>query len=254
MMLQFSLNRAAYLLSTSKAMAKEASQYTRKPFTITPFGVDCELFSPDKTPGKRYDAVNTKNGRDYVIGTVKSLSDKYGIATLLRATALLKKQHPEVPVQLLIAGKGPQENEYKALAKELGIENITNWMGFIPQEQAALAWASMDCGILPSESESFGVSAVEAQACCTPVIISDIPGLMEATVPGKTSVVVPRKHPQELAQAMFEMYMDADKRHEFGQAGRKFVCETYELNQCFEKIEEVYLKNAKKQKGVKTPV
>lgn len=90
MMLQFSLNRAAYLLSTSKAMAKEASQYTRKPFTITPFGVDCELFSPDKTPGKRYDAVNTKNGRDYVIGTVKSLSDKYGIATLLRATALLK--------------------------------------------------------------------------------------------------------------------------------------------------------------------
>jgi len=256
MMLQFSLNRAAYLLSTSKAMAKEASQYTRKPFTITPFGVDCELFSPDKTPGKRYDAVNTKNGRDYVIGTVKSLSDKYGIATLLRATALLKKQHPEVPVQLLIAGKGPQENEYKALAKELGIENITNWMGFIPQEQAALAWASMDCGILPSESESesFGVSAVEAQACCTPVIISDIPGLMEATVPGKTSVVVPRKHPQELAQAMFEMYMDADKRHEFGQAGRKFVCETYELNQCFEKIEKIYFHNAKKQKGAKTPV
>ena len=53
---------------------------------------------------------------------------------------------------------------------------------------------------------------------------------------------------------MFEMYMDSDKRHEFGQAGRKFVCETYELNQCFEKIEEVYLRNAKKQKGVKTPV
>ena len=254
MMLQFSLNRATYLLSTSRAMAKEASQYTRKPFDITPFGVDCELFSPDKTPKKKYDAVNTKNGRDYVIGTVKSLSDKYGIATLLRATALLKKQHPEVPVQLQIAGKGPQENEYKALAKELGIENITNWMGFIPQEQAALAWAAMDCGIIPSESESFGVSAVEAQACGTPVIISDIPGLMEATMPGKTSVVVPRKHPQELAQTMFEMYIDVDKRHGFGQAGRKFVCETYELNQCFEEIEEIYSQNSKKQKGAKTPV
>ena len=93
-MIPFSWMKA---VKPSKAMAKEASQYTRKPFTITPFGVDCELFSPDKTPGKRYDAVNTKNGRDYVIGTVKSLSDKYGIATLLRATALLKKQHPEVP-------------------------------------------------------------------------------------------------------------------------------------------------------------
>lgn len=77
---------------------------------------------------------------------------------------------------------------------------------------------------------------------------------MEATEPGKTSVVVPRKHPQELAQAMYEMYMDADRRHELGQAGREFVCETYELNQCFAKIEKIYSHNAKKQKGAKTPV
>lgn len=254
MMLQFSLSRATYLLSTSKAMAKEAARYTKKPFAITPFGVDCELFSPDKTRPREYDMVNTKNGRDYVIGTVKSLSDKYGIATMLRATAILKKEHPEVPVQLRIAGKGPQENEYKALARKLGIDNITHWLGFISQEQAAVEWANMDCGIIPSESESFGVSAVEAQACGTPVIISDIPGLMEATVPGKTSVVVSCKHPQDLAQTMFEMYMDVDKRHGFGQAGRKFVCETYELNRCFEKIEEIYSQNSKKQKGAITPV
>lgn len=256
MMLQFSLNRATYLFSTSKAMAKEASQYTRKPFTITPFGVDCKLFSQDKTPEKKYDVVNTKNGKDYVIGTVKSLSDKYGIATLLRATALLKKQYPQVPVQLVIAGKGPQENEYKTLAIDLGIENITNWLGFIPQEQAALAWASMDCGIIPSESESesFGVSAVEAQACCTPVIISDIPGLMEATVPGKTSEVISRKQPQKLAQAMYDMYVNRDKRIELGQAGRKFVSETYELNKCFEKIEKIFMNNLNQQKGFKTPI
>lgn len=239
-MLQFSLNSASYLFSTSKAMAEEAAKYTKKPFAITPFGVDCDLFSPDKMKRKEADQIETKNGQDYVIGTVKSLSDKYGIATLIRATALLKQQHPEVPVQLRIAGKGPQENEYKALAKDIGIDDITHWMGFVPQEQAAVEWASMDCGIIPSESESFGVSAVEAQACCTPVIISDIPGLMEATEPGKTSVVVPRKSPEKLAQAMYEMYVDADKRKKMGQQGRKFVCETYELNRCFENIEHLY--------------
>ena len=249
MMLQFSLNKASYLLSTSKAMAEEAGKYTTKSFAITPFGVDCKLFAPDKTRTNVYDGFDTKNGRDYVIGTVKSLSDKYGIATILRATALLKEQHPEVPVQLRIAGKGPQENEYKALAKKLGIENITHWLGFISQEQAAVEWASMDCGIIPSESESesFGVSAVEAQACCTPVIISDIPGLMEATIPGKTSAVVPRKNPQELAQVMYGMYVDAKKRHELGEAGRKFVYENYEINRCFEKIERLYVDNIKKE-------
>lgn len=243
-MLQFSLSKATYLFSTSKAMAEEAGKYTKKKFKITPFGVDCDLFSQDKTRVKEGNTVNTKNGQDYVIGTVKSLSDKYGIATLLRATAVLKKDHPEVPVQLRIAGKGPQEAEYKALAKELGVDNITHWLGFISQEQAAVEWASMDCGIIPSESESesFGVSAVEAQACCTPVIITNIPGLMEATKPGKTSVVVPRKSPEKLAQAMYEMYIDVDKRKEVGENGRRFVCEKYELNDCFEKIERIYEK------------
>lgn len=60
------------------------------------------------------------------------------------------------------------------------------------KEQAACESANMDCAIIPSESESFGISAVEAQACSCPVIISDIPGLMEATNPGVTSLVVLR--------------------------------------------------------------
>lgn len=239
-MLQFSLNSAKHLFSTSKAMAKEAAKYTKKPLEVTPFGVDCDLFSPNKARKKENNKINTKNGCDYVIGTVKALSNKYGIGTLLCAVAMMKKDHPEISMQLRIAGKGPQENEYKALAKELGIENITHWLGFISQEQAAVEWASMDCGIIPSESESFGVSAVEAQACGTPVIISDIPGLMEATVPGKTSVVVPRENPEKLAQAIYEMYINADKRKEFGQRGRKYVCETYELNHCFEDVERFY--------------
>ena len=242
LMLQFSLSKATCLLSTSKAMAKEAAKYTKKNFEITPFGVDCALFSPDKARVKEYDAVNTKNGRDYVIGTVKMLSDKYGIATMLRAAAILRKDHPEVPVQLRIAGKGPQENEYKTLAEKLGIADITQWLGFISQDDAAVEWANMDCGIIPSESESesFGVSAVEAQACGTPVIISDIPGLMEATVPGKTSIVVPRRSPEKLSQAMYEVYNDTEKRKEMGQCGREFVCETYELNYCFKRIERLY--------------
>lgn len=242
MMLQFSLSRANTLFSTSTAMAEEASKYTRKTFTITPFGVDCKLFSPDKTRAKQHDMVDTKNGKDYVIGTVKSLSDKYGIATLLRATAILKNNHPEVPVQLRIAGKGPQENDYRELAKELGIEAITHWLGFISQEEAAVEWANMDCAIIPSESESesFGVSAVEAQACGTPVIISDIPGLMEATVPGKTSIVVPCKNPERLSNMIYAMYTNAENRNEFGNNGRIFVSETYELNCCFARIEELY--------------
>lgn len=244
-MLKFSLNSARFLFSTSEAMAKEAAKYTEKEFVVTPFGVDCKLFSPDKTNKRVCNDINTKNGKDFVIGTVKSLSDKYGIATLIRAVALLKQLHPEIPVKLRIAGKGPQENEYKALARELKIENITHWLGFISQEQAAVEWANMDCGIIPSESESesFGVSAVEAQACATPVIISDVPGLMEATVPGVTSVVVERGNFKMLAEKIYEMYIDVKKRKQMGINGNQFVNNIYELNNCFTKIENYYKSN-----------
>lgn len=232
-LLKYSLKNASYLFSTSQAMADEASKYTDKEFEITPFGVDVNLFNPDK---------RTRIAQDdsFVIGTVKGLSDKYGISYLLHAAAEIKNQG-NIPIKLRIAGKGPQEQEYKQLAKELGISDITSWLGFISQEQAAQEWANMDVAIVPSilESESFGVSAVEAQACGTPVIISDIPGLMEATKPGETSVVVKRKDSHAIAMAINELYRDKKKLAVMGKLAVGFVKETYELNKCFRKIERL---------------
>ena len=227
-LLQFSLKKAGLLFSTSQAMAEEAGKYTNRKFEITPFGVDMELF----TPGKR-----NRTDSGFVIGTVKALFDKYGIADLLRATAIVKEKG--IPVRLRIAGQGPQEAEYKALAAELGIDSITDWLGQIPQEQVAVEWANMDAAVIPStlESESFGVSAVEAQACGTAVIISDIPGLKETA--GETGIVVPRKNPGAIAEAVVKLYEDPELRKQLGEAGRKQVLENYELNKCFEHIEKL---------------
>ncbi len=226
LMLEFSLKRAKWLFSTSKAMAVEGNKYTRKKFIITPFGVDMELFNPNK---------RTRSASDnkLVIGTIKGLTDKYGISYILKAAAIVRKK-TDIQIELRIAGKGPQEQEYKKLAKELNIS----------QEEAAKEWANMDIALVPStlESESFGVSAVEAQACGTPVIISDIPGLMEATLPNETSIVVKRKNERQLADAIIALYNNREKQKALSERGREFVCSTYELGMCFEKIEKYYYK------------
>ncbi len=228
-MLKFSLNHAKYIFSTSNAMAEETKKYTGKKIEITPFGVDTELFSPDKRNRDSSDG-------EFVVGTVKALTPKYGIEYLLKAVAIIKNEYPQIPIKLRIAGKGSHEEEYKKLSMLLGIDDITTWLGFIPQEQAAEEWANMDVGIVASMHESFGVSAVEAQACGTPVIISDAPGLKEATSPGQTSVVVPRGDEAALADMLIKLYKDPILRKKIGIRGRKYVGENYELNQCFEKI------------------
>ena len=74
------------------------------------------------------------------------------------------------------------------------------------------------------------------------MIISDIPGLMEATKPGVTSAVVPRKNEKLLAQKIVELYYNPRLRSEYGMAGRKFVEENYELDICFEKVEHLFKK------------
>ena len=177
---------------------------------------------------------------DFIVGTVKGLSDKYGIRYLLEAVSIVKSES-KIPIKLRIAGKGPQEQEYKELAKRLGIDDITTWLGFISQEQAAVEWANMDVAVIPStlDSESFGVSAVEAQACGTPLIISDIPGLKEATNPGETSIVAKRQNAHSIAESIIMLYKNQCKRDMLRKNSIANV-KKYEIDNCFSYIENLF--------------
>lgn len=239
-LLKFSLKKAKHLFSTSRAMADEAAKYTDKSFEITPFGVDMNMFSPDK----RYRADNEK----FVVGTIKGLYRIYGIDCLIKAAAIIKNEHPEIPLELRIAGSGPDEKELKELASALGVDGITTWLGFISQEQAAIEWANMDIAAIPSLKESFGVAAVEAQASAVPVIVSDIPGLMEATKPGLSSIVVPREDERALADAIVGLFENPDKRVAMGKSGREYAEKNFEAKACFEKVENLFISYSEKVK------
>ena len=242
MLIMYSLWSARKLLSTSQCMAKEAAKYTKKSFAITPFGVNTDLFTPNSEmySNKKY---NTKNGKSFLIGTIKGLEDKYGIKYLLLAAAKLRKQYADIPLQIRIAGKGSKESEYKKLATELGLDDCLVWLGYISQAEAAKEWAKMDVGIIYSESESksFGVSAVEANACETAVIVSDIPGLRESTVPGVSSYVVEKKNADKLYEALVFLWKNPKIRISLGENGRENVLKKYKIKNTFDTIEsELY--------------
>lgn len=235
-LIEYSLNSCTWLLSTSKAMAQEARRYTDKRMEITPFGVDMDLFRPSR---------RDTDGSAFVVGTVKALEPRYGISSLLKACAIFREKHPGVSLELRIAGRGSQEEELKAQASALGLGDCVKWLGFIPQEKVALEWAGFDAGVVASESESesFGVSAVECQACGTPLVITDIPGLMEACNGGRTATVVPRGDASRLAEALAELYESPERRMAMGVSGREYVEREYEINRCFDRVEKLYKAN-----------
>lgn len=233
-LIEFTLSRASHIMSTSRAMAEETHRYTRKPIEITPFGVDMNLFNPSK---------RNRSNEDFVIGNIKKLTSKYGIDYLLKAVAIIRKKRPDIPIKVRIAGEGPEEQNLKKLTADLNLTEIVTWLGFISQTKAANEWANFDVGVISSisSSESFGVSAVECQACGVPVIITDPLGLQEATLPGKTSIVVPRKNEKALAKAIIDLYDHPERRKNMGAASRAFVASEYELNKCFKHIEEIFI-------------
>lgn len=236
MMLKYSLYHATYLFSTSQAMAVETSKYIKKKIYITPFGVDMNLFNPNKR--------SRQEDNKFIVGNIKALNRKYGIDTLLRATKYVVDLRPDINVEVRIAGKGPEEGNLKDLASELGIANRIVWLGFIQQSEVAKEWANMDIAVISSSSysESFGVSVVEAQASGTFAIISDIPGLKEASSQEIADRAILINDYESLAYEIIYMYDNPEERYNIAINARNYVFENYEINDCFKKIEAFYKK------------
>ena len=234
-LLKFNLARADKILSTSHVMAVETAKYTRKPIEVTPFGIDLEQFKPCQVDSL-FDA------SDIVIGTVKTLEEKYGIEYLIRAFSLLKQAHPEESLKLLIVGGGSQEAYLRGLTRELGIATDTVFTGKVPHAETPRYHNMLTVSVTPSilDSESFGVAVLEACACAKPVVVSNVGGLPEVVEDGVNGFVVEPRSPEQTADAIERLLGDQDLRERMGRAGRERVRRLYDWRASVEQMVGIY--------------
>lgn len=226
------LAAADYLCSTSQAMANETSKYTSKPVVITPFGVDCNLFSCEHSLRADKD--------DFVVGTVRSLERAYGIDYLLRAFKVLLDRHPDWRCRLVIVGGGTLEAKYRHLARELGLLRQVHFVGRVPHARVVNYLRTFSVFVAMSLHESFGVAVLEASSCGIPVIATRVGGLPEVVVDGKTGfLVAPRDIPAVVA-CLEKLFLSSSLRERMGQAGQSWVRERYEWAQSSRIVETLY--------------
>lgn len=143
---------------------------------LLPGGVDLDRFRP----AEDRNAVKTALGippENLVLLTVRNLEPRMGLDHLLHAMARVAKT---VQAVLLIGGRGPMENELKELAGRLGLSSSVRFEGYIPEERLPIYYQAADFFILPSkELEGFGLVAVEAMACGTPVLGTPVGAIPE---------------------------------------------------------------------------
>lgn len=233
--IKYNLKKADKVLSTSKIMAIETNKYTRKDIEVTPFGISLDTFKPIKVD-------SLFDEKDIVIGTIKTLEEKYGIEYLIKAFKILQDKYPQLPLKLLLVGGGQLEEKYKKLAKELNIDKNTIFTGKInyteiPKYHNML---SVSVSVSVSDSESFGVAVVEASACEKPVVVSDAGGLPEVVENNETGFIVPKQNSEKTAEAIEKLILNKNLREQMGKTGRERVLKYFDIKENIKQMVNIY--------------
>lgn len=232
-LLKYNLKKADEILSTSDIMRNETRKYTHKDIMVTPFGVDTQVFSKKEV----------KKDKDTIyMGTIKAIEDKYGIKYIIEAADILKNKVGDKKLKVLLIGPGTKIGYYKNMVKEMGLEGIVEIPGRIPFNEVSDYHNLLDVFLNVSidDSESFGVAVVEALACETPVVVSDVGGLKEVVEHGEYGIVVKKKNPVEIAEAVERIINDKDYAHNIAIKGRQHVLKKYDFNVCLDKMIHIY--------------
>lgn len=137
----------------------------------------------------------------------------------------------------LLAGEGELMPSLRALARELGIESCTHFLGRC-EELGALLSISDVC-VLSSQAEGFSNSILEYMAAGRPVVATDVGGAREVIVEGGTGYLVPAGDEQRMAQRIIEL-LKSNHLAEMGNAGRQIVSEKFSLEAQLARTEELY--------------
>lgn len=139
----------------------------RKSITIYN-GVDTSVFYPNKD-----DSIRKELGigaEHVVIGAVGNIRPAKGYDLFLKAARLVYDQHPECRFVVAGQGSGPLYQKLLQLRDDLGLQDVFFFIGFRPD--AAQVYNNLDIFVLPSTSEGFSISTIEAMACGIPVIVT----------------------------------------------------------------------------------
>lgn len=229
--LKYNLSKADCVLSTSKIMAKETNKYTCKRIEITPFGVDLNKFKKED---------NFKHKNEFIVGTVKTLSSVYRIDLLIKSFKLVLEKNPNVNLRLQIIGDGPDKDKLQLLTNALSIDKYVDFLGMVENNQLPNYYNNFSIFVALSDSESFGVVAVESMACECPVIVSNADGFMEVVVDKETGYIVPKGDIELTANAIQQFVDDGSLRERMGRKGRDRVESLYDWDKNVETMIHIY--------------
>jgi glycosyltransferase involved in cell wall biosynthesis len=205
--------------------------------TVIPNGIDAEVFKPASAGAREAARAALGIPRDgLVIGGVGRLVAQKNFALFLEVAARVLAGHPSV--FFVIAGTGPEEEELKARAVALGIEEQVRFLGHVSDRLAL--YHAFDALLMTSDFEGTPMVLLEAMSCGLPVVASAVDGIAEVCSDGKDSILVAPGDEPRFASSVECILRNPEFGRALGKEARNAILEGYEIRGLVTGIERVY--------------
>jgi D-inositol-3-phosphate glycosyltransferase len=221
-----------------KTQLRYLYQAMDRKISIIPPGVDtCHFYPISNDEAKQFIGLKPEDRMVLFVGRIEPLK---GVDTLIHAMANPKFRELHQPVHLAIIGGEPEalsENmseemvRLQALCDDLCMGNMVVFLGKRGQDTLPYYYSAAEVLVMPSLYESFGMVALEAMACATPVIASEVGGLGYLVKDGVTGYTIPDSDPNALSDRLSTLLMDSQLRKTMGLGAAQ-----YALDYAWEKI------------------
>ena len=203
-----------------------------KKIVIIPPGVDLSRFYPIPTDeAKEFIGVPPRHRILLFVGRIEPLK---GLDTLLEAIANMRREGliDQHSIYLSVIGGDPEVDpqdmnvemaRVQELSAEFGLDDMVTFLGQGSQDTLPYYYSAAEAVIVPSHYESFGMVALEAMACGTPVVASQVGGLAFLVQDKSTGYTVPTSDPKALADRLIAIINDSDLRQQMGKQASEFA-------------------------------
>jgi glycosyltransferase involved in cell wall biosynthesis len=216
---RLSVHRASHLITYSASTARDLTRFFAVPaekITVIFPGVDA-AYQPVQDKGLLAAFRRRHDLPERFILFVGTLEPRKNLLTLLQAYAEFRRETKSAHRLVLGGGKGWLQQPIFAAIEELGLQDAVVLPGYIPEDELPLWYNTADVFVYPSLYEGFGLPPLEAMACGTPVIASNVSSLPE--VVADSGVLVDPHQSHQWASALSQLCQDADLRAELGSRG-----------------------------------
>lgn len=212
---------------------------------IVPCGFDPEEFSPVTTNARGTLGLSKE---EFILLQLGRMVPRKGVDNVVKALARLKFKHG-IKARLLVVGgdaptpdpeSTPELGRLMRLARELHVEDDVTFTGQRPREQLRYYYSAADVFCTTPWYEPFGITPVEAMACGTPVVGSNVGGIKSTVVDGHTGFLVDPDDPEALAEKLAVLHQHPQLAQQFGWAGMRRAYQNYTWSTVAEQVAALY--------------